>query len=212
MSANWLEAHYGSRRGGVTKSWHRMLYRASQYRKEEIPWQSIERLVFVCKGNVCRSAFAEVVARSNGISLMSVGVHAIDNAPANKQAIIAAKKMCYDLSGHRITTTSSSILKKTDLFVAMKPWQAQVVVHDLVESYHTIPPGLWDKRDIFENITAQAYRLYYFVSENLSKTSFPVSTKTSPIHYTKPYLINYSSVVRDTHLNIFFRFKNPLLS
>ena len=182
MRANWLETHYGSRRGFVATRWHQLLYRLGQYRKEDIPWLSIERLVFVCKGNICRSAFAEAVARSSGIPSISVGVHAIENEPANEQAIITAKKMGYDLSGHLTTPITYPILKETDLLVAMEPWQKQMVADDLAGSYHTTLLGLWGKtvtpyihdpfgqsNAYFENCFKSIERAVFSLADNLKK-------------------------------------------
>ena len=52
----------------------------------------VRRLVFVCKGNICRSPFAEAVARAAGADAVSYGLDARDGLPANPSAIRTARK------------------------------------------------------------------------------------------------------------------------
>ena len=108
-------------------------------------FHKIERLVFVCSGNICRSAFAEAVAKARGFDAISVGVHAIQDVPANDQAIITARAMGYDLSSHRTKPIMYPVLKKTDLLVAMEPWQARLVSEGLFPKHYTTLLGLWGR-------------------------------------------------------------------
>ncbi len=81
---NWLSRNYGSRRGALKAYWYRILYFFGHYRAYcQIDWDSIDRLVFVCKGNICRSAYAEVVAKSIGIDSISCGIDTVTGLPAN---------------------------------------------------------------------------------------------------------------------------------
>jgi len=141
---HWLSEHYGSRRGFVRTYWHRIRYYLGAYRQyRDIDWQSIERVVFVCKGNICRSAYAEAVARSLGIETVSCGLETIENAPANEVAIRAAKKRGFDLGGHKTQPVMYLLLKKTDLLVAMEPWQCVCLVKNLVRVHSYTLLGLW---------------------------------------------------------------------
>lgn len=143
MSINWFDAHYGSNKGFVESKWHQLLYTFGRYTQNDIPWASVNRLVFVCSGNICRSAFAEFVAKSIEMDSVSAGVHAIHDAPANEQAIITAKAMGYDLSAHRTTPIMYPILKKNDLLIAMEPWQAELLMTNLARHHHITLLGMW---------------------------------------------------------------------
>ena len=104
IKKRWLSNNYGSRRGFVSTYWHRLLYLFGRYHSYgQVDWSSIERLVFICKGNICRSAYAEAVARSLGINAISCGIDTIEDAPANDCAISEAKQQGIDLNGH-VTT------------------------------------------------------------------------------------------------------------
>jgi protein-tyrosine phosphatase len=140
----WLSDHYGSRRGFVITYWHRFLYRLGGYRSyNQIDWASIDRLVFICKGNICRSAYAEVVARSLGIDAISCGIDTIEDAPANAGAISTAKQLGYDLGDHITSPIMYQVLRKTDLLVAMEPWQTEFLKKNLSRKYSYTLLGLW---------------------------------------------------------------------
>jgi len=136
-------ARYGSRKEFLDSKWHQLLFLLGWYKMYNIPWESIERLVFVCSGNICRSAFAEAVAKKIGIDAISVGVYAMEGALANDHAISIAQVMGYDLTEHRTTPIMYPILHKSDLLIAMEPWQATLVKQNLAQRYHTTLLGIW---------------------------------------------------------------------
>lgn len=134
----------GSRRGCLRSYWHRLLYFTRFYQAyRQIDWQSIERLVFVCKGNICRSAFAEAVARSEGIDTISCGLDTIEAAPANKDAIRTAGKLGFSLEEHRTTPITSLTFRENDLFIAMEPWQVEYLKTHFQKVNHCTLLGLW---------------------------------------------------------------------
>lgn len=141
---HWLADHYGSRRGFLLTWWHRLLYHAGRYRQlKQVDWDSVERLVFVCKGNVCRSAFAEVVARSKGISSTSCGIEAGVDVSANSIAITEADARGYCLKEHRTMPLSKLKLQKNDLLIAMEPWQAEYLKEKFGGIYMYTLLGIW---------------------------------------------------------------------
>lgn len=143
---SWIARQYGSRRGLVRTIWHQLLGKLRIYRHySNIDWASVERLVFVCKGNICRSAYAEVVARSLGIEAISCGIDAIENAPADADAITMAKHLGFDLDGHVSRPIMYLILRKTDLLIAMDPYQAEFLHKNLVREHSTTLLGLWGR-------------------------------------------------------------------
>lgn len=81
---------------------------------------SVRRLVFVCHGNICRSAFAEALARSAGISTASFGLSTTSGKPAYSPAIKAALAFGQDLSFHRATAVADYSPRSGDLLLAME--------------------------------------------------------------------------------------------
>lgn len=140
---DWINGRYASRRGFINTKWYQLQYRMGRYQQYKVPLSSIERLVFVCTGNICRSAFAEAVAKSMGMKAISVGVHAIEGAVAAEQTIYTAQMMGYDLSNHRSTPVMYPTYSKSDLLIAMEPWQGELVRQNLALEYNTTLLGLW---------------------------------------------------------------------
>lgn len=138
----WFGDRYGSRRGFILTWWHRLLYWAGRYRTyQNVDWDSVERLVFVCKGNVCRSAFAEAVARRDGRMAASCGIEAGISVPAYEGAVTAAAARGFSLSEHRTTPLRNIELQENDLLVAMEPWQARFLQQSLGRACTLL--GLW---------------------------------------------------------------------
>ena len=132
----WVAEHYGSRRGFVLTWWHRARYLFVGYRGyRRVDWKTVDRLVFVCKGNICRSAFAEAVARSQGIEAVSCGLETRLGLPANENAIRAAAKNDISLNEHQTTPLHKVALRKNDLLIAMEPWQAERLERELSQEY-----------------------------------------------------------------------------
>ena len=140
----WLARRYGSRRGFVRTYWHKARYYLGAYRQyEDIDWQSIDRLVFVCKGNICRSAFAEVMTQSLGVEAISCGLDTIENARANQDAIYVAERFGVDLKKHRTLPVMYVNLKHSDLLIAMEPWQINFLKDNLKRKHQSTLLGLW---------------------------------------------------------------------
>lgn len=181
----WILSHYGSRRGLVLTLWHRFLYKFGTYREyAQVDWKSIERLVFVCKGNICRSAYAEAVARSLGVNAISCGLDTIEDASANTCAIKAAKQLGIDLKGHVTSPIMYQILKKTDLLIAMEPWQVEFLQKNLSRKHSCTLLGLWSKpvqphiqdpygasSEYFERCFTCIERSVYVLSKKIKKTT-----------------------------------------
>lgn len=140
----WLTKNYGSRRGFVLTFWYRLLLLSGNYRQyKQIDWDAVDRLVFICKGNICRSAYAEAVARSLGLEAISCGLDTIEDAPANADAIKAAEKYGYNMQKHKTRPVMYVELKRTDLLLAMEPWQIKCLENNLNRKHQYSLLGLW---------------------------------------------------------------------
>ena len=140
----WLDDNYGSWRGFVRTWWGHFRYLLGGYQAyRKVDWGSVERLVFVCKGNICRSAYAEALAKSLGINAVSCGLNTKDGLPADDSAIQAAIRRGIDLSKHRTMRIETLDLRKNDLLVAMEPWQAVQLERKYGKEYGCTLLGLW---------------------------------------------------------------------
>lgn len=90
----------------------------------------VRRLVFVCQGNICRSAFADRLAADLGLHATSFGLSTDAGKPAHPPAIEAARSMGVDLSEHRTTRVGQYQPRSGDLLLAMEVRQLARIARD----------------------------------------------------------------------------------
>ena len=95
------------------------LGRYSRYRA--IRWDNVRRLVFICKGNICRSPLAAAYAAHEGMAVDSCGTDCEENRPADRRAIEYAAGIGLDLTRHATRNFRSLQPRETDLLVGMEP-------------------------------------------------------------------------------------------
>ncbi len=120
MSA-WINRHYGTTRGLVRLALSRgevALGMAGE--RPPGPGEAIERLVFVCYGNICRSAFAQGVARRAGLAEAGFGLSTTTGMGAHPPVIEEAARRGIDLSGHRTVSVADHVAQPGDLLLAME--------------------------------------------------------------------------------------------
>lgn len=87
----------------------------------------VGHVVFVCKGNICRSAFAEHYLRArlagSALKLESCGLEGEAGNPSPAAAVAAAARQGVDLRGHRARGLEDCDLGGADLILAMEFWQ-----------------------------------------------------------------------------------------
>ncbi len=81
---------------------------------------SVKRLVFVCHGNICRSAFADEVARNLGLNSASFGLSTTTGKGAYPHAAEIAAKLGHDLSAHLTTNVSEYVPQAGDYLLGME--------------------------------------------------------------------------------------------
>jgi protein-tyrosine phosphatase len=85
-------------------------------------------LLFVCKGNICRSPFAEAMARRRipvGLPIIcrSAGIEVGLPEGCPREAIAAAEMFGVDLSAHRSRRIDQGLVAGADMVFAMEVWQ-----------------------------------------------------------------------------------------
>ncbi|HTR78330.1 MAG TPA: low molecular weight protein arginine phosphatase [Gemmatimonadaceae bacterium] len=86
------------------------------------------KVLFVCTGNTCRSALAEVIAHKvaiarglHDVEVASAGTSAWEGAPASDGALLVGMERGMDLSQHRARTLTRELVQSSDLILAMGP-------------------------------------------------------------------------------------------
>jgi len=113
---------YGGKRGFLEHWRTRSLYALGAYRHvRAIEWLAVRRLVFVCKGNICRSPYACARARPIGVPAVSCGLETPGGFSADPSALKNAFLRGIDLSTHRSTRLESTHLADGDLVILFEP-------------------------------------------------------------------------------------------
>ena len=137
---------YGGKRGYLDHLQALLMCRVGAYRSAgHINWSHVERLVFVCKGNICRSPYASARAMSLGANACSCGFQATIGSTADPAAIRNAALRRLDLTSHRSTSVASFQGSETDLIIVFEPAQLiEAQRHYGVRSQITLL-GLWSR-------------------------------------------------------------------
>ena len=107
-----------------------------------LDWRRVDRLIFICHGNICRSPLAEVYAQSLGVEVASYGLSCRKDARADPRAIAYAESINLDLSGHRTRNIAEFDARPSDLLVVMEPSHLDGVKHVARQAQVTLA-GLW---------------------------------------------------------------------
>ncbi|MDQ3647436.1 MAG: low molecular weight protein arginine phosphatase [Actinomycetota bacterium] len=86
-------------------------------REARSAWAEARSLLFVCLGNICRSPFAEWLAREHldeERGLLSAGTYPVPGRRAPAEAIAAARAFGVDLHAHRSRVLSREMLQQAD--------------------------------------------------------------------------------------------------
>jgi protein-tyrosine phosphatase len=84
-------------------------------------WSQVRRLVFVCRGNICRSPYAERRALAMGLRASSFGLVTSDGGPPPGPAIAAAARRGIDMSRCRSRRIEDFAIEPGDLLIGMEP-------------------------------------------------------------------------------------------
>lgn len=111
----------------MLKFWQqRTLAQLGAYRSfRTVDWSEVKRLVFVCTGNICRSPYAEKIASTLPVDLVSCGLSTRGGDPANEVAMRVANARGIDLTEHRSTRVDQLSLESSDLLICMEVDQAR---------------------------------------------------------------------------------------
>lgn len=105
--------------------------------------RQVRRLVFVCLGNINRSAFAHAVALRQGLACASIGLATTTGAPAFPTAVKTAVRFGIDLSQHRATDFSDYQKQEGDLLLAMEIRHVHRLIRQGVPARSIVLLGAW---------------------------------------------------------------------
>ena len=87
------------------------------------------KIMFICTGNICRSAMAEGMMKKLAKDICSCGIYAEDGDYATYNAIEAAKYYDVNIESHRATNIRRSRIKEMDIILCATESHKQSVLH-----------------------------------------------------------------------------------
>jgi protein-tyrosine phosphatase len=145
-----LARKLGGRRPAARFIGYTLLGTLGFYRRDRhVDFGRVQRLVFVCSGNICRSPYGEALARMRGVPTVSFGLHANGIAAADPTATRVAALEGVSLGRHVSTRAADYEPLPGDLLLTMEPWQL-AEVRGLVGSSgaQVTLLGLWCRRPL----------------------------------------------------------------
>ncbi len=123
-------------------------YRLGLFNKyKQVEWGRVSRMVFVCKGNICRSPYSEMRAKALGIDAVSIGLHTREGSAANADARRNAADRGVSLDEHKARIYQSIRLSENDLVVCMEPWHVDVFEKMDNSGCQVTLLGLWGNKE-----------------------------------------------------------------
>lgn len=107
--------------------------------------EKVQRLVFVCLGNINRSAFGHAVADKLGAQVASLGLSTTTGAPAFEKAVAAAPVYGFDLTAHRATNFTDFKYQPGDLLLAMEVRHARELIRRGIPADAIALLGHWSR-------------------------------------------------------------------
>ena len=141
----FINDRYGSRHGLVNHYKFSYQHKRGQFASAvNIDWKKVERLVFICHGNICRSPLAEVAARQRfHLNAESFGIDCTDGSLADPRAVTFAKSVGLDLTQHRARHIKNYQAQHGDLVIGMEPKHLQALAALDLNGAPLTLAGLW---------------------------------------------------------------------
>jgi protein-tyrosine-phosphatase len=120
-------------------------------------FKEIKTINFLCHGNICRSAFAEKIAKNINlkynlkIDFISSGLFADQGNKPPIEAIVAAKLFKIDLSGHKPKKLTTDLVEESSLVIGMH--------YEHFKKYNKLFPADIDKFYLLKHFAWPEYKL-----------------------------------------------------
>jgi protein-tyrosine phosphatase len=146
LITKYINTTYGSKRGLLRYFGYKVKTACGAYRQyKNIDQRKVKRLVFICKGNICRSSLAEAYGRSLGFNCISCGISCENGFPADDRALQFSSSHSLNLADHRTTHIGNVGFEDTDLLVLMEPDHLPAVEKSHINGAQLTFAGLWLK-------------------------------------------------------------------
>ena len=139
----WIEDNFRSRRGLLREIKGHAKLRIGISNHPAVNVSDVQRLIFVCKGNICRSALAEAVAVSHRFPSRSFGLKTTPGKGPDPRMLAAASEIGIDFTDHRTERFSSYVPDRNDLVLCFEEKQLISITDELENEARVTLLGNW---------------------------------------------------------------------
>jgi protein-tyrosine-phosphatase/predicted ATP-grasp superfamily ATP-dependent carboligase len=108
-------------------------------RKAKKSFRKARCVLFVCKGNICRSPFASAVARLyTNKKIVSAGYYPYPNRKSPDTAILAAREFDIDISAHRSQIINKPLVNQADCIIVFDKFNLETLRDSFPYARHKI--------------------------------------------------------------------------
>src|SRR5208282_5998231 len=123
--------------------------------------------LFVCKGNICRSPFAERLAAKmannknyGSMTFVSAGIQAAESLDPPENAVLSAESFGVRLGDHKARQLDAALINSADMVLVMEPWHLKTLIKNFPDAQNKIfLLSLFDKNDPKEKDVFNRYNI-----------------------------------------------------
>lgn len=123
-----ISQKYGSKKGLLKLMYFSLINLLTRKFNLNSKYIEAERVVFVCKGNICRSALAEYVLKKHtSLQVCSIGLDTKTGKDANERIAKISLNMGISLNAHKTTSINDFTPHDSDFYICMEPVHVDLI-------------------------------------------------------------------------------------
>jgi protein-tyrosine phosphatase len=149
----FINYNYGSKRGLLATFKYKLLLSLVSYKSyQNIDFNAVNRLFFICSGNIGRSAFGVYMAKTKRLNAVSYGLHCRGGDKADPRAIHEASIRDVDMQNHITRNIFEYKVQEGDLLLVMEPRHlVKLNIKEVKNEQVTIVPLRSDNKTVYLN-------------------------------------------------------------
>lgn len=146
LLTQYIKNQFGSKRGLLRACFAELFRSVGAYKEfKKIDFGKVNRLVFICSGNICRSPLGEAVAKTYGVDACSFGLDTRGGDQADPRAVAYGENNNIVLRLHKTRQIKEYQPLAGDLLVGMEPRHAAQLKELYGGKVQITLAGLWLK-------------------------------------------------------------------
>ncbi len=149
MVTQYIKDRFGSKRGLLRACFFELARYLGCYSDfKKIDFQKVNRLIFVCNGNICRSPLGEAVAKFQSVDSASYGLDTRGDDHADPRALAFGAANNIIFTEHRTKKINKYQPSPNDLLVGMEPKHTSQLVALYGDMAQITLAGLWLEKPV----------------------------------------------------------------